>query len=143
VCPQITYLVSYRYSLHVDMVVHTCNPSTWDTGAGRPWVWCQPGLCSEMLSQKTKEKSRERLHICLLFPLILLLIVYRTFFEVNWRTHRFESSVHSVSRMLSLYSCELETSTLEWLALCYPVNCLTNCLYLIYCVLWILSIVKQ
>jgi hypothetical protein len=37
------------------VAVHACSPSTWEVGAGR----CQPGLHSEILSQKTEKKSRQ------------------------------------------------------------------------------------
>lgn len=33
------------------MMAHAYSPSTWEWEAGRPWIWDQPGLFSESLSQ--------------------------------------------------------------------------------------------
>jgi hypothetical protein len=36
------------------VLVHTCSPSTWEAEAEGSWVWDQPGLHSDTLSQKQK-----------------------------------------------------------------------------------------
>jgi hypothetical protein len=40
-------------------MVHTCNLSTWEAKA-ELWVQGQPALYSETLSQKEKERDREK-----------------------------------------------------------------------------------
>jgi hypothetical protein len=40
------------------MVAQTCNPSTWVAEARRLWVWGQPGLHSEVQTQKKKKIDR-------------------------------------------------------------------------------------
>jgi hypothetical protein len=40
------------------MVVHACNPSTWETEIGRLRMGGHSGLHSETLSQETKRKEK-------------------------------------------------------------------------------------
>jgi hypothetical protein len=40
----------------LDVQVHACNPSTWDTEAEESPAGGKPGLCSETLFQKKKKK---------------------------------------------------------------------------------------
>jgi hypothetical protein len=44
------------------MVVHAYNPNTWETVAGESQIQGQPGLHSETLTHKTKQKAKE--HQC-------------------------------------------------------------------------------
>jgi hypothetical protein len=49
-------------SPEISMVVHTCNPSTWEAEAeaGRSEVLGQPGLYNKILFQKKKKKEKEK-----------------------------------------------------------------------------------
>jgi hypothetical protein len=41
------------------VLVHTCNPSTWEAEAGKSGVPGQPGLQNNTLSQETKTETKE------------------------------------------------------------------------------------
>jgi hypothetical protein len=48
---------------NLSMVVHSCNPSTQDTEAGRLWIWHQPELLSEFevsLGHITRPYSKKK-----------------------------------------------------------------------------------
>jgi hypothetical protein len=47
-------------SPEISMVVHTCNPSTWEAEAGRSEVLGQPGLYNNILFQKKKKKRKRK-----------------------------------------------------------------------------------
>jgi hypothetical protein len=42
------------------IVIHICNPSTWEAEAGGLWTQCHPRLCRETLSQNYGLVGRER-----------------------------------------------------------------------------------
>jgi hypothetical protein len=44
-----------RAKKKLSVVVHICNPSTWEAEAGGSQIGSQPGLHSEILYQKKKE----------------------------------------------------------------------------------------
>jgi hypothetical protein len=48
-----------RESIKLGVVVHSCNPSTWEAKAGGLRVPGQPGLQNDSLSLKKKKKSGE------------------------------------------------------------------------------------
>jgi hypothetical protein len=54
--PSTTKQTKTSSAVELYMVVHTYNPSMWKARAGELWVWGQPELHSETLSQNKKKK---------------------------------------------------------------------------------------
>jgi hypothetical protein len=48
-----------KMCIQLGIMVHTCNPSTWEVRAGGLWVWSQPELHSKTPYQSIKE-GREK-----------------------------------------------------------------------------------
>jgi hypothetical protein len=58
-------------------VGHTCNPSTLEPKAGGLQVWGQPGICSEIMSQKKKiffEQTSRLLHVGFVWILNIIIL---------------------------------------------------------------------
>jgi hypothetical protein len=49
------------------MVVHICNPSTWEAEGGGSWIWGQPGLHSKTESQNNNDDNNNKRKISGLF----------------------------------------------------------------------------